>query len=475
MVIVGRRASSWRRAVGASARRSVVRALAAVAALAGLAVIAAADTLPDALARAYSGNPTLAANRAGLRATDENVPRALAGFRPTVAASASAGASQVASRGLPAGNERTSLFPRQVGLQASQNLFDGFRTTNLVRQAESEVLSGRETLRQVEQDTLFAGAQAYMDVLRDTAVLDLQRNNEEVLVEQASQTRERNVAGQVTRTDVAQAEARLAAARSQVSLAGANLQASVATYRRVIGVEPRRLAPGRPPDRLVPATLVAAVRTALATHPAVRSALHAVDVAELQVKVVEGELAPRVDLVGSVGQAYAAETPRDRTFSVALLGQVTVPLYEGGEVYARVRQVKETAGQRRIEAEATRDAVRAAVVVSWGSLESAKANALAAAAQVRANEVALAGVREEARVGQRTTLDVLNQQQELLIARVNLVTAQRDRVVGAYAVAQSTGSLSPEALGLTVARYSPGRHYEQVRDLPWGLRTPDGR
>ena len=434
-----------------------------------------ADTLTDALARAYVGNPTLAAGRAGLRATDENVPRALAGFRPTIGVSASVGMSQVTSRGLPGGTERTSLFPRQLGLQASQNLFDGRRTTNSARQAESEVLSGRETLRQTEQDTLFAGAQAYMDVLRDTAVPDLQRNNEEVLVEQASQTRERNVAGQVTRTDVAQAEARLAASRSQVSLAGANLQSSIATYRRVIGSEPRRLAPGRPPDRLIPGTLAAAVRTGLDTHPAVRSALHSLDVAELQVKIVEGELAPRVDIVGSVGQSFATELPRDAAFSVALLGQVSFPLYEGGETYARVRQSKELVGQRRIEAEATRDAVRAAVVASWGALQSAKANVMAAEAQVRASEVALVGVREEARVGQRTTLDVLNQQQELLSARVNLVTAQRDRVVSAYAVAQSTGTLSARSLGLAVEEYAARRHYDQVRDLPWGLRTPDGR
>lgn len=439
------------------------------------AVPSVAETLPGALTRAYVGNPTLNAGRAGLRATDENVPRALSGYRPVVQASGNFGWTN-RSGSIP-GERRSSetLFGRDLGLDVRQNVFDGLRTTNGVRQAESEVFAGRETLRQTEQDTLFAGAQSYMDVLRDTAILDLQRNNVDVLVEQASQTRERNVAGQVTRTDVAQAEARLAAARSQASLAEANLQSSVATYRRVIGAEPRLLAPGRPPDRLVPATLVAAVRTGLASHPAIRSALHAVDVAELQVKVVEGELAPRLDLVGSARQAYATESPRDAASSVALLGQLTVPLYEGGEVYARARQSKELAGQRRIEAEATRDSVRAAVVASWGALEAAKANVVAAQAQVRASEVALVGVREEARVGQRTTLDVLNQQQELLFARVNLVTAQRDRVVGAYSVARSTGSLTAEALGLQVARYRPATHYEQVRDLPWGLRTPDGR
>ena len=435
---------------------------------------ASAETLLGALGRAYVANPDLNAGRAALRATDENVPRALSGYRPTVAATASAGVSSETGRS--GGDLRLeTLFPRHVGLQVGQNLFNGFRTGNAVRQAESEVLGGRETLRQTEQDTLLEGAQVYMDVLRDTAILDLQRNNADVLEEQLDQTRERNVAGQLTRTDVAQAQARLAGARSQVSVAKANLQASIAAYRRVIGIEPRRLAPGRPPDALVPRTLADAVGRGLSAHPAIRSALHAVDAAELQVRVVEGELAPRLDLVGTLGQSYASELPRDRVVSAAFLAQLSVPIYEGGEVHARVRQAQEVAGQRRIEAEAVRDAVRAAVTAAWGALEASKANIRAADAQVRANEVALAGVREEARVGQRTTLDVLNQQQELLVSRVNLVTAQRDRVVGAYAVAQSTGTLGAAALGLAVTPYRPGEHYGQVRDLLFGLGTPDGR
>lgn len=279
----------------------------------------------------------------------------------------------------------------------------------------------------------------------------------------------------MTRTDVAQAESRLAASRSSVSTATANLQNSIAVYRQVVGVEPRQLAPGRPIDRYVPRSLAAAVQIGIEEHPAIISALHAVDVAELQVKIVEGELAPTVNVVGSVGQAYDATIPGDQTLSAQLLGQVTIPIYQGGEVYARVRQAKETAGQRRIEAEATRDQIRAAVISSWGLLESSKASIQAAQAQVTASEVALTGVREEARVGQRTTLDVLNAQQELLIARVNLITAQRDRVVSSYSVVQSIGRLTAKTLGLNVALYSAKEHFDQVKDLPWGLQTPDGR
>ncbi|NNM74228.1 TolC family outer membrane protein [Enterovirga aerilata] len=443
-----------------------------------LAGTATAETLPSALARAYMNNPDLNAGRASLRAIDENVPRALSGYRPSVAATASAGATYETGRTGSSGvlaNTRDALFPRQAALQVTQNLFNGFRTANSVREAESGVLGARETLRQTEGDTLFSAAQAYMDVLRDTATLDLHRNNVEVLEEQLRQTRERYTAGEVTRTDIAQAEARLEASRSQVSLAQANLQSSIATFRRIIGVEPRQLAAGKPPDQLIPSSLAQAVRIALAEHPAILSALHAVDAAELQVKVVEGELAPSLNLVGSVGGGYDTSVPGDRSVTAAFGAQLTVPLYEGGETYARVRQAKEVAGQRRIEAEATRDAVRSALFSAWGALESAKANVISAQAQVAASEVALTGVREEARAGQRTTLDVLNQQQELLIARVNLIVAQRDRVVGAFSVAQAVGRLNAASLALRVPTYRPGAHYEAVRDLPWGLTTPDGR
>lgn len=437
-----------------------------------------AETLPGALARAYAGNPGLNAERAGLRVTDENVPRALSGYRPSVAATANLGVSSFSGRlgevGLE-GRTRGTLLSRDLGLQVSQNLFNGFRTANATRQAESEVLGGRETLRQAEGDTLFSGAQAYMNVLRDTATLDLQRNNVEVLEEQLRQTRLRFEQGQITPTDVSQAEARLAFARSQVSNAESALQASIATYRRVIGVEPRQLAPGRPPDQLVPATLTAAVQVALTEHPAIVAALHAVDAAELQVKVVEGELAPSLNVVGRAGQAYDAEIRGDRAFTASLLGQLSIPIYEGGEVYARARQEKERAGQRRILAESVRDQIREAVVTSWGALEAAKANVRSAQVQITSSETALRGVREEARAGQRTTLEVLNQQQELLNARVNLIVAQRDRVVAAYAVAQSIGRLNVDTLGLRAQRYRAKEHFDQVKDLPWGLRTPDGR
>ena len=436
---------------------------------------ASAETLESALARAYGNNPTLNSQRANVRATDENVAIAKSGYRPIVNATADVGRtySDVTRPGGQGGVSR--LTPRGVGVEVNQNIFNGNRTRNSVRQAESSVLGARETLNNNEQNVLSDAATAYMDVLRDTAILDLQRNNVEVIDEQLRQTRDRFNVGEVTRTDVAQAESRLALARSQASAAEAQLRTSIATYRQVIGVEPRQLAPGRPLDRLLPRSVDAALRVAFNEHPAIKAAQHGVDVAELQVRIEQGALAPQLGVRGAVDQRYDTQVGGDRAFSASVVAQLVVPIYEGGQAYASTRQAKETAGQRRLEADSIRDQVRAAVISSWGQLEAARAQITAAQAQVDAAETALNGVREEARVGQRTTLDVLNAQQELLNARVNLITAQRERVVFSYLVVQAMGRLNSRALGLSVNHYSPKIHYDQVKDLWGGLTTPDGR
>ena len=466
-------------------RRAFLGALAATS-LAVFPLQGLAETLESAMVRAYLGNPSLNAQRASVRATDENVPRALSGYRPRVNATADVGA-QFTETETPARPNRTAATvtphqtnvtrtnPRGIGLTVDQTLFNGFRTFNSVQQSESLVLGAREQLRSVEQDVLFNGVTAYMDVLRDTANLNLQRNNVEVLEEQLRQTRDRFNVGEVTRTDVAQAESRLALGRSQVSAAESNLRASIARFRQVVGVEPRQLAPGRPLDRLVPASVEIAMRIGFTEHPSIHSALHALDAAEAQVKIVEGELYPSLGVRGAAAQRWDSNVPGDERFAASVVATLNVPLYEGGEVYARVRQAKETAGQRRIEADIARDLVRANVVTAWGQLEAARAQIIATTAQVQAAEVALTGVREEARVGQRTTLDVLNAQQELLAARVNLITAQRDRVVFSYAVVRAMGRLTTRALSLNVAQYSAKQHFDQVKDLWYGVRTPDGR
>jgi outer membrane protein len=444
---------------------------------------ASAETLESALARAYGNNPSLNAQRANTRATDENVAQAKAGYRPRVTGTADINVtySEIESGGTISESTTSS---RGAGVTINQNLFNGFRTRNSVRGAESGVLSSRETLRSTEQDTLFDAATVYMDVLRDTALLNLERNNVEVLEEQLRQTQDRFNVGEVTRTDVAQAEAALARAQARVSQAEANLRASIGFYRQVVGVEPRSLAPGRPLDRLVPRSIEAALRLGQEEHPALKAALHAVDVAELQVRVTEGELYPTLDVRGSLARRQdrvlsadppAAQPSGTDASRASVVAELVVPIYEGGQVYSRVRQAKETAGQRRLEADSIRDQVRADVVFRWGQYEAARAQIVAGQAEVEAAETALAGVREEARVGQRTTLDVLNAQQTLLNARVNLITAQRDRVVASYAVVRATGRLNSRYLALRVQHYSPKLHFDQVKDLWGGLTTPDGR
>jgi outer membrane protein len=436
---------------------------------------ARSETLDSALARAYMGNPTLNAQRAAVRATDEGVPAALSGYRPRLTASGDIGAQYNESVTPGIGNRNDQLLPRGGGLTIDQTIWNGNRTENRVKGAETSVLAARETLRNSEQQVLLDAATSYMNVLRDTAILNLRRNNIEVIEEQLRQVRDRFNVGELTRTDVAQAESRLALSRSQASLAEANLKASIARYRQNVGTEPKQLAPGKPLEKSMPKSLPLALQTGMAEHPAIQAALHGVDVAVLNVKTIEGELYPTLSVQGSLQKRYDSQSANDQRLSASVVGRLSVPLYEGGEVYARTRQAKETLGQRRIEADVQRDLIRANIVASWGNLEAVKAQTLAAQAQVQAAEVALNGVREEAKVGQRTTLDVLNSQQELLDARVNLITAQRDRVVASYTLLNTIGRLSAKTLGLKVTHYDSRVHYDQVRDKWGGLRTPDGR
>lgn len=464
------------------------RALCCVAVVCMVSVPSAvlAATLQEALVQAYQANPTLNAQRASTRASDEGVPQALSGYRPQISASADSGVTGTRNRGLRSttgtySTVETGTVTASAGLSVTQPLFDGFRTKNSVRAAESNVLASRETLLNTEQNVLFDAVEAYMNVLRDFAILDLNRNNVDLLDEERRATKERFDVGEVTRTDTALSESRLAAARSQLSVAEANLKASRAIYRQVIGAEPTRLHPSQPIDRLLPRTQQEALEIAYAEHPAVRAAFHAVDVAELNVRVIQGELAPSLSLQANAGYQWdenhvsPGTDNYSRTAQGSVLGVLSVPIYQGGQEYSRVREAKEVLGQRRLEAEAVRDQVRAAVVSAWGALEGAKAQIVAAQAQVEASTIALAGVREEQRVGQRTFLDVLNFQQEQLDARTALITAQRDRVVASYALLQAIGRLNVARLGLKVPTYDARIHYDQVRDKWVGLRTPDGR
>ena len=463
--------------------------VAVMAALGGSNIGARAQSLETALVQAYQNNPTLNAQRAALRATDESVPIALSGYRPKITGTITEGYTdqkQVSRTFSPSGNtSNTSIKtyneatvntqPRSVGVTATQTLYNGMQTANRTRQAEANVSAGRETLRLTEQTVLANAATAYMDLLRDNAILDLQRRNVEVLQEQLRQTRDRFNVGEVTKTDVAQAESRVAAGRSSMLGAESNVVTSRATYRQQIGVEPGKLTAGTPVDRLSPKTLGAAVAQGRVENPSVTAAALGVDVAALGVKINEGALYPTVTVAGTAQKSFDSASNIAQSLQYLVLGTVTVPLFQGGSEYATIRQSKETLGQNRMTLDAQRDSAQQAVVQQWGKLEAAKAQIIATQAQVTAAETALNGVREEARVGQRTTLDVLNAQQELVNARVALVTAQHDRVVASYALLAATGRLSVAVLGLKANNYDPMVHYQQVRDSWVGVRTPDGR
>jgi len=443
---------------------------------------AAADTLEWALVQAYQNNPSLNAQRAALRATDENVPQALSGYRPKVSVTAQGGYNYTnAVQQLPVGGVVTNIpfaetfLSRSVAATGTYTLFNGFQTANRTRQAESQVDGARQTLRVTEQQVLLDAATAYMNLLRDQAILDLNRRNVEVLTEQLKQTRDRFNVGEVTRTDVAQAESRLAAGRSSLLGAQSNYVTSQANYRRVIGVDPGRLAPGTPVDRLSPSVLAKAIGEGQTRSPSVLAAMYGVDVAVLAVKISEGALYPNLTLTASASQGSYPAFEVARQTAASVLGALTVPIYQGGAEYSAIRQSKETLGQQRLNLDINRDQARATVVQSWGQLDAAKAQIEATTAQVNAAEIALNGVREEARVGQRTTLDVLNAQQELVNARVALVTAQHDRVVASYTLLAAVGGLSMPRLGLDVLIYDPQVHYQQVRDAWIGVRNPDGR
>jgi outer membrane protein len=444
---------------------------------------AVSDTLDGALIQAYRNNPQLNAQRAAARATDEALSIALGGYRPRLTANGSIAEQylEVLARSGPTSSCTILTCGDQVvkigGITATQTLFNGFQTGSRTRQAESQVSAARETLRTTEQNVLLLAVTNYMNLLRDSALLELQRSNVNVLEATLRQTRDRFSVGEVTRTDVAQAESRLAAGRSALLNAESNYTTSRANYRQVIGVEAGKLTAATPVDRLSPGTLPGALSRGMTEHPTISTATYSVDAAVFQVKIAEGALYPTLNLQGNVQKTLGATN--NLTTGSTLVGSatlaLTVPIYQGGGEYATIRQAKETLGQRRLDLDTARDQVQSTVTQAWGQLQAAKAQIAATTAQVAAAEIALNGVREEARVGQRTTLDVLNAQQDLVTARSALVTAQRDRVVASFTVLAAVGSLSPQVLGLRIETYDPSVHYHQVRDSWVGVRTPDGR
>jgi outer membrane protein len=438
---------------------------------------AAAETLPDAMVKAYQTNPQLNAERARQRGTDENIPQALAGYRPQLMATLSAGLQAV--RNLLPDNtvQSATLKPWTIGLTVTQVLFNGNKTANNVRIAEFQVKSGREALRNVEQGVLLDAVTAYMNVMANQALVEAQRSNVQVLREIQATTKRRLEAGDVTPTDTAQAEARVSRGLADLNAAEVAFAISKEIYAQVVGEPPSQLTPASPVDRLIPTTEVAAIDTTIHEHPAILGAGYDVDVATTSIKLAESALLPTATLQGSVSRARdndpSLTTKAQEQASV--LAQINVPLYDGGTAASQTRQAKEVASQSRIVLERVRNQSRTAVVSAWVANEGTKVALRAFESEVRAADVALQGVRKEASAGQRTTIDVLNAQQELTNARSRQITAQRDRVIASYTLLSAVGRLDVHTLNLDTPEYQPEVHYHQVRDAWHGLRTPSGK
>jgi outer membrane protein len=438
---------------------------------------AGAENLPEALAKAYQTNPQLNAERARQRATDENVPQALAGYRPQIIASLSGGLQAV--RNLLPDNtvQSATLKPWTIGVTVTQTLFNGFKTANSVRVAELQVRSGREALRNVGQGVLLDAVTAYTNVLANQSLVEAQRANVAFLRETLGITQKRLNAGDVTPTDTAQAEARLSRGLADLNAAEVNLAISQATYTQVIGNAPAQLRSAETVDRYLPRSRDDATNMAFREHPAVMAAGFDVDVASTTIRVAESSLMPTITLQGSASHASEADPTIStlRTDQASVIGALTQPIYDGGTAASQTRQAKEVSAQSRQVLEQVRNQARTAAVGAWVANEGAKVAVSASESEVRAATVALAGVQKEAAGGQRTTVDVLNSSQDLISAKARLIGAQRDRVIASYTLLSAIGRLDVKTLALNTPDYLPEVHYHQVRDAWHGLRTPSGK
>jgi TolC family type I secretion outer membrane protein len=393
------------------------------------------------------------------------VPQALSGWRPTVQATGSIGGgwNDTNASDLTGSSGSRGSVPRSVQLQVSQPVYSGGRTIAATARAENLVRAERARTVAIEQQVFTDAVTAFMDVLQNQAVLELSTNNEQVLRRQLEASNDRFRVGEITRTDVAQSESRLALAISDRIQAENNLEASRATFQRVVGEPPGLLT--TPAERpALPANRQEALTLSAQNNPNVISALFTEAAAREAVRQVRGELLPDLRIVGSVGR-FEDQTISGRISDTAsVTAQVTVPLYEAGSVYSRTREAQQTVAQRRSQVDESRRTAVQQGTTAWETLQSNRARVESLRSSIRAAEIALEGVQQEAAVGSRTVLDILNAEQELFNARVNLVRAQRDQLVSEFQLAAATGRLTAADLNLPIQLYDVDKHYEAVRN-----------
>jgi len=450
--------------IGFRARKLATTAIAVALVGAQCIVPASAESLEQALISAYMTNPTLFAERASLRSADEGVAQAVSNWRPTVEFTAEAGLEQNESS-LRTGNDRTQdRTPETYTFDVTQPLFRGGRTLAETSEAENTVMAERARLTAAEQNVLLSAATAYLDVYRDEAVLDLNRNNEAVLKRQLEATQDRFQVGEITRTDVHQAEARLARSTADRIQSEATLAASVAAYRNVTGKVPEGALTFPPAPPSVPQSRAEAVKEAAINNPTVIATQYDERAAIDGIDGVWGELLPSVELTASASRAFDSAGVDTRIDSAEALVTVTVPLYQSGSVYSRLRQSKQQAAEFRLIVDRERRNVTEQAARTWENLQAAKAQVTSFRTQIQASKIAFEGVEREAAVGSRTVLDVLDAEQELLDARVSFIRAQRDEAVAMFELLSSVGRLTAHNLQLPVDIYDPEVHYQEVRD-----------
>lgn len=440
--------------------------------LAGLATVAPgegrAQNLMEALSLAYTNNPTLQAQRARLRSVDEGVPQALSGWRPDVRFTSELGKLRRRtnnSEGFGTGDDSRTFY--NGGFRITQNVYAGGTTEAEIKQAKHEVSAERARLMTTEQEVLLDAATAYMDVFREEAVLRLNINNEQVLSRQLQATRDRFNVGEVTRTDVAQAESRLARATAERIQAEGDLEVSRAFYEQIVGAKPTAVPnPGYP--AALPTEVDEAITLARNGNPAVVSATYDERAARAFVDAVKGELLPSVDLVGDASRSRNEGSPDRTVDDITVTAELTVPLYQQGAVSSQVREAIQLAGENQLQVEEARRAAIEDARSGFEQLLTARASIQSREAEVRAAKIALEGVEQEAAVGSRTVLDVLDAEQELLDAQVNLVRDQRDAIVASYQLLAAVGRLTARDLSLPVDLYDQKSHYLKVRDQLWG-------
>ncbi|MFN9163410.1 MAG: TolC family outer membrane protein [Alphaproteobacteria bacterium] len=432
----------------------------------------AADTLTDALVKAYQSNPQLMAERANLRATDEEVSQAIARWRPTITLNGDYSRVESETKGPQTldNSIEDRREPWSASVTASQTGCAGGTILAQRRQSDAQVRAGRARLHATEQSVFLDTVTAYMNVVRDEAVVKLNKTNIELLQKQLEAARARFDVGEITRTDVSQAEARLAAGQFQLTAAEANLIASRTFYERTVGEAPGTLE-AKPEVPVLPESETLAREAAGQANPQLVAAREAEEAADYAIDFAVGRLLPTVRVAASYGrsgQEFGPETIGDETRVTA---SASWPLYQGGAEWSEIRQAKEFFNKARMDTEFARRSTDERVSNAWEAYRASRASSEANRQQVKASEIAFEGVQQELEVGSRTTLDVLNQQQELLNARVALVRSERDEVVAGFTLLSTVGKLTASNLELPVEVYDPKANYEMQTWRPLGAAT----